>query len=401
MMPMVACQTLSGYVDLFGTAALFGSLALVLEYCDQLHQPERTAQAALLTAAGLGCGLALGAKPVFWLYSLLLFLTTFFLLKRKDGLSTRTWLRFGLFSAGIAAPAIFWFVRAMVCSGNPLFPIAIHAGPFSLPGIAPSSIASKDYYLIDVQHSAADFFVYPWTEWKRHTSFLLVNYTEDHGLGAAFATFVAPGLIFSAWLAVKRRPDLRVWLFHLALLGILWWFALYKLMRYGLPIIVLVVLLSAPFFEILEARATRFYRFLYVLALALTAAILAFEPAYTISQTWRSRDWSRATYLAYPPVIDTLKPGSALLNLGDPTLNFPLAGSHLTNRVIPNWEAPSSLTADFLRSRQVEYVVQRFSHEKDKILPEPGPPVEGLDLYFRASVMEGESIAEWRIWRTH
>jgi hypothetical protein len=399
MIPIVANQSASGYVDLFGTALLFGSLTLVLEYCDQVgNHKEGEARPALLFAAGLAAGLAVGTKPVFWLFAAPLVFTTFFLLSWRGGRPS-AWRRLALFLVACAVPSVFWFARAAVCTGNPLYPFSVHVGSLSLPGVRPSDITAPDYYLSSVRHWA-ELFVYPWIEWKSTPGFLLTNYGPGDGLGGAFATFVMPGVIFAAWLARRRRPDLRVWLLALGLLVIMWWFLLQKVVRFGLPIFVLAVVLSAPFFEVLELRATRLYGLVYVLAFTVTACILVFEPLYTMTQTVRYHNWSRAAYLEYPPIIDTLRPGSRVLNLGHETLNFALAGSGLTNRVIPSWERPPLLTADFLRSRHVDYIVEKLAGEKDDTMVDKGPPVEGLELYFRGSVIEAKKPIEWRIWRT-
>jgi hypothetical protein len=399
MIPMVAIQSAAGYVDLFGTALLFGALTLVLEYCDRLrNNQEGQARPALLFAAGLAAGLAVGTKPVFWLFAAALVFTTFFLLSRYGGRPS-AWRRLALFLIAVAVPSIFWFARAAVCTGNPLYPFSLHLGSLSLPGVRPSDIAPPDYYLSSVRHWA-ELFVYPWTEWKSSPGFLLTNYGPGYGLGGGFATFAMPGVIFAAWLARRRRPDLRVWLFSLALLVILWWFLLQKIIRFGLPIFVLAVILSAPFFEVLELRPTRLYRLVYVMAFAVTACILVFEPLYTITQTVRNHLWARAAYCEYPPIIDTLKPGSRVLNMGPETLNFALAGSSLTNQVIPSWERPPLLTADFLRSRHVDYIVEKLDGETTGATVDKGPPVEGLEIYFKGRVIEGNKPVEWRIWST-
>ena len=398
MCPMVARQSASGYVDLFGTALLFGSLTLVLEYCDELTHRGTAARRGLLLAAGLGCGLAVGAKPVFYFYAIALTANTAFLLFQLERRRQCVWPSLAVFLAGAAIPSFFWFARAAVCTGNPFYPFSLHIGSLVLPGVRASEITSQDYYLENVRHWA-ELFVYPWTEWKRHTDYLLTNYTIDNGLGGGFATFAAPGVLFATWLAGRQRPDLRIWLINLGFLGLSWWFLLHKVVRFGLPMFVLAVVMSAPFFEVLERGATRLYRCLYVSAIAVTAAMIAFAPLHSIAQRWLHPEWGRAEYSGYPRVIDTLPPGSRILSLCDGTLNFALAGSRLANRVIPSWERPPVLTAGFLRSHHVDFVVETSTHESDDEATESGPPIEGLDIYFRESHPAGEkTVVEWRVW---
>lgn len=397
MIPMVANQSMSGYVDLFGTAVLLGSLAFVLEYRDQVAEAGGKGPAprpAFLAAAGLGCGLAAGAKPVFWLYAGILILVTSAMLLRGGRGAGR---QIVLFAAACALPSIFWFVRATMCTGNPLYPFAVRVGSFSLPGVRPADITDPNYYLSYVRHWA-EWFVYPWTEWKSATDSLGTSYTTGDGLGAAFATFVVPGVIFSGYLAKRGHRELRAWLLGLLVLGISWWFLLQKVSRFGLPLFVLAVIVSAPIFQLLEARATRLYAALYVAVFTATALILVLEPLDGLFASVRHRFRDRAAYYGYPAVIDSLKPGSRILNTSDGTLNFPLAGRDLTNRVIPNWEKPSLLTAGFLRSTRVDYVVEKLISPDSRTVTDTPPPVEGLELYFHATVIGEDGVVRWRIW---
>lgn len=143
MIPMVAVQSASGYVDLFGTALLFGSLTLVLEYGDQLRNTKAgEARLGLLFTAGLAAGLAVGAKPVFWLFATLIALTTFFVLLSRGG-RRNAWRGIAVFLIASAVPSVFWFARAAAGTGNPLYPFSVHIGSFSLPGVRPSRSLSR------------------------------------------------------------------------------------------------------------------------------------------------------------------------------------------------------------------------------------------------------------------
>jgi hypothetical protein len=398
MIPMVVQQSISGYVDVFGTALLFGSLTLILEYRDQLRQNAPVKNPGLLVVAGLACGIANGSKPVFWAYSIVLLLNaTFALAGGRRGLDRHLLWRSALILGGVLLPSVFWFARAAEGTGNPFYPFAITIGSFSLPGVRSTDITSPHSYLASVRHWS-EWFVYPWIEWKRHTGYFLQSYTVDSGLGGGFATFVAPGVFYTFWLALNRRPDLRVWLFNLVAIALLWWFPLQQLTRFGLPVLVLASIACTPFFEILELQASRLYRSIYVLTFAITACILLLDPLYTIAQTIRAQDFSRAKFYEYPKIIDALPPGSRIVNLYEDTLNFALAGSHLSNVVIPTWDVPETLTPAFLIAHQVDFVVQGVSSQS--AARASVPPVARLELYYSERVPYGSGFAEWTIWST-
>ncbi len=380
LIPMVAKQTFSGYVDLFGVAGLFASLALVLEF----HERSRDfTNRAMLVAAGIGCGIAVGVKPVFWFYALLLTVNVAAILRNR-------WRDLGFYVAGAVLPCWFWFVRAAIATGNPLYPISLHIGPVILAGFPLSAMANDQAYLTSVRH-AAEWFVYPWLEWKRAIVFPPENYTTGDGLGAAFATFVMPGLGFAAWLSWKRRPELRPWLFNLAIVAIAWWFLMRKFGRYGIAMFVLAAILATPLFELLEKHRSGLYRSIYVVAFAMTSLLLAVEPLSSVGQTLRHH-WDRADYFGYPAKLDSLPAGSRILNIAEETFNFSLSGKGLTNVVIPSWEKPALLTADYLRGQKIDYIVERVG-TVDAL-----PPAPGLELMLQDAKLDPAHI--WRIWRT-
>ena len=74
-LPIVEFQAFSAYVDLFGTAFLLASLALflyrrepALEKTTVFNGATRSS-ARMLLLSGLACGLAVGTKPVFYVYA--------------------------------------------------------------------------------------------------------------------------------------------------------------------------------------------------------------------------------------------------------------------------------------------------------------------------------------------
>jgi hypothetical protein len=181
-------------------------------------------------------------------------------------------------------------------------------------------------------------------------------------------------------------------------LAVVWWSLLQKVTRFGLPPVVLACALSAPAFELLESRGRRLYRCIYVLTFAVTASILIVTPLHKIAGTLRAGNSSRAACYRYPTVLDTLPPGSRIATLCRETMNFPLAGSHLTNVVIPTWDSPSGITAAFLADKRVDFVVEEISHARTAGRV-PVPPSPGLRLYHWEQIPTGDDVADWRVWQ--
>jgi hypothetical protein len=87
--------------------------------------------------------------------------------------------------------------------------------------------------------------------------------------------------------------------------------------------------------------------------------VASLRPVHAVLGRLASGDWSRAGYYGYPEVLDRLPPGSRVLNLAQTFNNFSFAGANLTNRVIPDFEAPASLTPEYLAEQEIDVVVER------------------------------------------
>ncbi len=403
--PMVCYQTFSGYVDVMGVALLLGALALVLIFAEHATNREGKRAIWLLFVAGLSCGIASGTKPTFWPLVALLSIGIAIGLGRAMRWRNHVFITgLSLFLAGLIIPSAFWFCRAWYETGNPLYPMQVTIFGHTFAGFVAtgnSGIAPSEYAFEFVRRPI-EWLVYPWTEWKRHSGYLLQSYSEVTGLGGMFATFTIPGVFYTLWLCFRRKGNYALWAWLLGLLALLlvsWWFLYDKNLRYIVALPVLACLLTAPFFEVMESWRTRTYRVLFVAALAATCAVLVFEPVHAIASTLRSGDWSRSANYGYPERMDHLPPGAVLLNLASDSFDFPLAGKNLSTRVISPLEIASPVTREYLRKNHVEYIVQEFELLPGAQLAEP-PPFPGLVLaYSRDTKLEDGTITRWLLWR--
>src|SRR5437763_6685549 len=72
--PIIEFQTLSAYVDLYGTAFLTAAFALFLNRTQPEDNSETKAgsrqnSTALLLLSAAACGISMGTKPIFYMYS--------------------------------------------------------------------------------------------------------------------------------------------------------------------------------------------------------------------------------------------------------------------------------------------------------------------------------------------
>lgn len=80
--------------------------------------------------------------------------------------------------------------------------------------------------------------------------------------------------------------------------------------------------------------------------------------------------WSRSAFYQYPPVIYDLPPGSKVLNdTGILEKEFALAGTKLTNWVVPTFEEPKELTQDYLASQRIDYIVEAVQDPESGRIP--------------------------------
>jgi hypothetical protein len=248
-------------------------------------------------------------------------------------------------------------------------------------------------------HAPREWLIYPWTEWKRNSGYLLIPYSEGSGTGAVFATVVPLAVVVLFYLNFTRaRPRAAGTALSLFVLLVLaWWLVMQRIPRYGLPIIVFACVLSVSAVGELQARSRRAFGVLLLSSVIATCAVSSLVPFHALAGRFRTHEWSRAQIYGYPSLIDELPPGSRVLNAtGVQEKNFPLAGKALTNRVIAGFEAPAQLTPEALRATAADFVVEVVPGSKFQT----GLPANsGARVVADTTVLAGEDRVHWRIWQ--
>jgi hypothetical protein len=387
--PMIAFQTFSNYVDLFGTAFLMAAVALCM--AGLATSPARR---SLFFMSGLACGVAIGAKPTFWVSATLFLILAFgvnFVLPRKSRCSA---LRcFGVLFIGALIPSVFWIGRALLTTGNPFYPLAPDLFGLNLfEGASASEITPEDYELNFVR-STWEWLIYPWFEFKRSG----FNLGTGSGLGALYAAFVPLGVFYAVGSTIitsrGRRIGARPILLFAVFIGLtIWWMLLHRLPRFGVPHIVLGCILSAALLDRMHRQRPRIFGTVWLSALILTCVLTAFIPLSSFAGRVRSGRWERHQICKVPSVLDTLPKGASVANLSDSFHNnFALAGRSLTNRVICHWEIPDEDPASFVARRGADYIADMD--------PEPGGTLDEqlLGLGYRVLDTTLEEVS-CRIW---
>lgn len=373
-LPIVEFQAFSGYVDLFGSAFLLAAVALFLNRGEveesgpgENARPGPGWSMALVTLSALASGISIGTKPVLYVDALLYGAVAALVLLRE---SVGRWVAlakaWAVIVAGMLIPSLFWFGRSFHATGNPVFPLQVKVGKHViLEGYPPTQITPNEFSDKFVRRRA-EWAIYPWTEWHRNPGEQLVPYTEGSGLGAAFAAFVPLGLL----VAIARfersgattQALLVAWLAMLAV----WWLALQRMPRFGLPLWVIACALSAPMLGALDRFAARGFRALLVGCVAVTCAISMFVPLHELAGRARAHTWRRCDAYSYPHFIDDLSARARVVNnTGIEEANFYLAGERLSNQVIADFELPEVITPQFLQRYSIDFVVEALPEKAD------------------------------------
>ncbi len=389
--PMVVFQSVSGYIDLYAAASWLSAL-LALTWAARANAPSQRRQLVFL--AGLSAGVALGSKTTFLVLVPLLGLLAVGLERLRPVASrpTRRTLvhHAALFGAATLACSAFWFVRGTVQAGNPVYPLEITIGDRTiLPGVSADDFFPKRTLATKVGR----WWDYPWRETKH--SGTGYPYSVNNALGAAYATFVPLGFLAAVaflWRSRKNRvsdevpassdPEsprglkpaardnntaeaARRWLavyIAMSLTGVVLLLTVFQeMLRFVLPQVLLSVPVAALLVDRLATRRPRLLTSILCAALLCTATVAAYKPAHALAVRAKHGLWDRAAFYRVPGVIDELPPGARIVNLGDPTWNYPLLGRHLSNVVIDPgvWLeslCPEAMSEEALRENKIDYV---------------------------------------------
>lgn len=381
-LPIVVFQAFSAYVDLFGAAFVLGALAILTQIGPGTERGGLP-RLPCFFLAGLGCGLAAGTKPTLWPFAAV-----------AAGILAVGSARAGgprllvAVATGVLAPALFWFARATILTGNPLFPLSGQfLGFVFAPGTTPTSITPTDYDLQFVR-TRLEWLIYPWVEFK-----LAGNpFSTGSGLGPAFAAFVPIGVLYT--VTVVHSARVRGVAMGLALAVVVWATALHRVPRFGIFIVLGMCGLAGPFIQAYRVRAPRAFAALWVTALGTGAAITSLVPLTALGYRVARGERDRASSYDLPPWLDRLPAGSTVINLNPSREyfnNFALAGRHLGTTVVPYWRALESLPTAPCGAWIVDRVPFQSLPDSIHLLALGYRPVAGV-------VPAGEADA-WRFWR--
>jgi hypothetical protein len=175
--PWILRQSASAGVDLMMGACLVASVAFINEYKDN----GRRADAAI---SGLSLGLAFGVKFVAIVYSLVIMIPMAVILIRRKDLKA-----FLLCLAPVIAFGLPWYIRNLIVCGNPLFPVEIAIGSWTIfPGAyTRAAMLSSVFHTPDFPSAIA---------------------VSTHAFGLALA-LIAIGSIIAGLIFMRRHPAWR------------------------------------------------------------------------------------------------------------------------------------------------------------------------------------------------
>ncbi len=393
LVPAVQHQASSAYIDLYGASFIIAAVALFMERLEGVNDSARRWYLSAIILAGLACGIGVGSKPIYYGYGALCGMGAALLLWRdRIGSRGHTILITVLLAVCMLAPSIFWLGRAMAATGNPFYPIAVNLmGMRIFDGFGVDEItqgARLDHLFVDANWH---WLIYPWIE----TKFNGPPYGTGSGLGAAWATFVPLGIIFSIPYAIRQwrqgtgNTVIAVFVLLVAMFA-LWWFGLRRLPRFGLVFAGLSCVTVAPLFAYLLTRHRSATQILIAITFGASVLLSSFDPLHGLMGRVRAGVWDRAAVFEMPALIDALPDGSVIWNAGaTEAMNFALAGARLSNKVVYKRWSRTPDPADFVREHGIEYLAERA--------PFCCADVENLGARL---IFEGRvgPTHDWRIW---
>lgn len=358
-LPIVQYQAFSGYVDLYGASFVLAGLAIFLCRLDRFYSKTRsTWYLTMILLSGCAWGIAVGTKPTFYVYTAPCFIgASAIIWTEREKHRKSVYYLLTLLTMSILLSSMYWFLRGFYSTGNPIYPSKLEVfGITLLNGMA--DITPTNYDLNFVR-SRLEWLFYPWVEYKRNG----YNFSEGSGLGAAWATFVPVAIAYGAYLTlrnIKRKDFLLYSVLMISFFGgsLVWWFFLRRMPRFGIPLLAIACVLAAPLFDLLIKKQLRIFRHLMFSSMILTCILSILIPAHALLGRVRTGSWNRPDIYGYPSLIDQLPKSATVLNLGAADfMNFPLAGKHLSNKVVPSdWLNRNSIY-EFIDREHVDFIV--------------------------------------------
>lgn len=395
-LPIVQFQAFSGYVDLFGACFIIGGVAAFVFRVDpDVHEPQPRRYIVMVAVAGLAWGIAIGTKPTLFGYVGLCYLGVFLVIWRERQKHHRSVVMImAILSFAMLLPSYFWFLRALVATGNPLYPITVNLfGVTLLEGFSVNHMMKMPEDLPE-PFSKLDWLSYSWVEFTFKS---YPFYSHDNGVGAIWATFVPLGLLYGVFQIIRNVDDrdfrqYAYLMIFMIVMIFLWWFGLRKIVRFALPWLALACILASPLFNILARRQLRIFRPLLILSAVTSTSVTALTPAHSLLGLIRTGEWKeRALVLNYPAELDRLPDGAVVWNAGaHETRNFSLAGARLSNKVIRRpWKGMRSAKA-FIAQNSIDYVVETNPY-----------CCQGLKSIGAQVLLDRKvgPLYRWRIWR--
>ena len=370
--PMVIFQAFELFVDLFGSAFLMAALALLI------WRDQRRLLYSFM--AGLAAGIAIGSKPTFWIYGSIYCVAALAAILRTKRHRLQA---ICLLAAGIALPSGFWFFRLAAATGNPVYPMRIRIGQREIfRGYARSDYPSDGF------RSFQQVLTEPWSDPPLIPQLDASLPSSVAGTGPLFAAIAVPGVLFlfSRLLMLRTGILEGVLLLGLAAACALWNTVLLRVLRFGLPVTSLTCALAAPMIRTLLHHSRRAFVSLILVGGMMNGLCCLATPAQRTALRIRHRDWSRATYYGYPPLIDRLPAGSRILDRTGEGNSFMLVGAHLSNYVLPRGDP-----------QPADYVVKAGPADSDDAALKSG----GAALVYDAvpPSLYPKTALHWRVYR--
>jgi len=365
--PIVLFQSFSSYIDVYAASAWLCSLLAIVWATRAATSRSRW---GLLAMAGVAGGLALGSKTTYLVLVLFLLCVVvraeWIQFSEAEPRRPRPVLAAAIFLIACLPCSIFWFVRGAVEADNPIYPLGITvAGREVLPGFDADS--APCFQKRTAGEKLNRWGAYLWRETK--FSGTGYPYSVNNALGAPFAMLVPLSIlgVATGFLKRKSRSWCDRWTVVYTLLALGGVASLVTFFRENLRFVLPCVLIATPLTSLLLDRMGKaFPRILpavVTIAFATTAVVAGLPPAHALAGRIKDRVWTRADFYEIPDIIDTLPPGSRILNLASPYATYPLFGKRLDLDVVsPHhwsvWTAHKT-TAEALYKYGIQYVYYR------------------------------------------